>query len=165
MSSTTDATDNLALFRRLIEESFNTGDTAVLDELVSPDLVEHQFERPDRPAPRVGPAGTAAIVRELRRGAADFQLAIEDATVVGDKVWVRMRATGTDTGGMLGHPPSGRRFEITVLDIARFADGVMVEHWGVPDRFGLLEQLGLLRNPPPPEQLRDHRKLEAPSLA
>lgn len=149
MSDTTHATDSLALFRRLIDEAFNTGDTTVLDELVSPDLVEHQFQRPGAPAPRVGPAGIAAIVRELHRGATDFHLAIEDATVVGDTVWVRMRATGTDTGGSLGHAATGRSFEITVIDVARYADGQMVEHWGVPDRFGLLEQLGLLPQPVP----------------
>ncbi len=142
-------TDNLTLFRRLIQEAFNTGDTAVLDELVSPHLVEHQFEAPGRPAPRVGPDGVAGMVRELHRGAEDFHLAIEDATATGDTVWVRMRATGTDTGGTLGHPPTGRGFEITVLDVARYADGLLVEHWGVPDRFGLLEQLGLLPEPAP----------------
>jgi hypothetical protein len=141
--------DPLTLFRRILDESFNTGRTDVLDELISPELVEHQFEAPGRAAPRVGPAGVAGIVRELRRGAGDFHLAVEDATVVGDTVWVRMRATGTDTGGTLGHPPTGRRFEITVIDVARFADDRMVEHWGVPDRFGLLEQLGLLPVPVP----------------
>ena len=53
-----------------------------------------------------------------------------------------MQATGTDTGGMLGHAPTGRRFAITVIDVARYDGDLMVEHWGVPDRFGLLEQLG-----------------------
>jgi predicted ester cyclase len=29
----------------------------------------------------------------------------------------------------------------------RFKDGKLVEHWGVPDRLGLMEQLGM--KPPP----------------
>jgi len=33
--------------------------------------------------------------------------------------------------------------EIDVIDIARFEDGKMVEHRGVPDRLGLLLQFGL----------------------
>ena len=37
-----------------------------------------------------------------------------------------------------------------VMDICRFADGKLVEHWGVPDRFALLHQLGAL--PPPPKR-------------
>jgi hypothetical protein len=35
-----------------------------------------------------------------------------------------------------------------VVDICRFEDGLLIEHWGVPDRFALLHQLGLLPGPP-----------------
>jgi hypothetical protein len=30
------------------------------------------------------------------------------------------------------------------MDVCRYRDGLMVEHWGVPDRFDQMEQLGLL---------------------
>jgi predicted ester cyclase len=133
----------LTQFTRLIDEAFNAGDLTVLDELVSPDFVEHQFETPRHPGRAVGPAGVARVVSELRAGADDFHLAIEDASVTGDTVWARLRGTGTDTGGQLGKPPTGRAFAITVIDVARFREGRMVEHWGVPDRLGLLLQLGL----------------------
>jgi predicted ester cyclase len=41
--------------------------------------------------------------------------------------------------------------EIDVIDIARFENGKIVEHWGVPDQLGILIQLGLLsrREPVP----------------
>ena len=139
--------DPLTLFTRLIDEAFNAGNLAVLEELVAPNFVEHQFESPQRPARAVGPAGVARIVRELRAGADDFHLAIEDSSVTGDTVWVRLRATGTDTRGQLGRPPTGKAFEITVIDIARYTDGQMVQHWGVPDRLALLLQLGLSGDP------------------
>ncbi len=141
--------DPLAQFRRLIDTAFNTGDLSHLDDLLSPAMAEHQFARADGPAPVVGPGGVVAIVSELRRGAPDFHLAVEDCTVAGDTVWVRMRATGTDTGGMLGHAPTQRQFAITVIDVARYDGDLLVEHWGVPDRFGLLEQLGHLPVPQP----------------
>jgi predicted SnoaL-like aldol condensation-catalyzing enzyme len=32
---------------------------------------------------------------------------------------------------------------VAVFDVIRVADGRMVEHWGVPDRLGVLFQLGL----------------------
>jgi|GEM_PF-270931 len=137
--------DPRALFTRLIDEAFNTGNLDVLSELVSPDLVEHQFESPTRPAPVVGPAGVARIITELRRGSHDFHLAVEEASVTGHTVFARLSATGTDSGGQLGNLPTGRTFKITVIDVARYdQDGQMVEHWGVPDRLGLLQQLGLL---------------------
>lgn len=143
MSIVSTTADPLQLFTCIIEEAFNTGDVAILDDLVSPDFVEHQFATLHSPAP-VGPVGVAAIVRELRRGADDFHLAIEDSVVAGDTVWVRLTGTGTDTGGQLGRPPSGRPFTITVIDIARFERGRMVEHWGMPDRLGVLLQTGAL---------------------
>lgn len=135
-------TDPLALFSSIIERGFNEGDLEVLDDLVSPDFVEHQFETSGQPATPGGTHLLGSVVEQLRRGAGDFHLEIEDAVVSGDTVWARLRATGTDTGGQLGHPPTGKPFEITVIDVARFEDGQMVEHWGVPDRLGVLLQTG-----------------------
>ena len=61
----------------------------------------------------------------------------------GDTVWARSKATELD-------PRSGKPVIIDVIDICRFADGKLVEHWGVPDRFALLHQIGAL--PPPPKR-------------
>lgn len=150
-------TTSLTQFTRLIDEAFNGGNLTVLDELVSPDFVEHQFESPQHPARITGPDGVARIITELRRGADDFHLAIEDVSVTDNTVWARLRGTGKDTGGQLGQPPTGRPFQITVIDVARFLDHRMIEHWGVPDRLGLLLQLGLFQRPP-----RDTRRAQAP---
>ena len=38
--------------------------------------------------------------------------------------------------------------EIDVFDLLRVEDGRIVEHWGVPDRFALMHQLGLLPSAP-----------------
>lgn len=42
---------------------------------------------------------------------------------------------------------TGKPIVITVMDVCRFERGKIVEHWGVPDRFALLAQLGLLPQP------------------
>ena len=45
---------------------------------------------------------------------------------------------------------TGKRNKVTPLSraaVAVGADGLMVEHWGVPDRLGALLQLGLLSPP------------------
>jgi predicted ester cyclase len=55
---------------------------------------------------------------------------------------------------MGGRPPTGRSFTITVIDVCRFENGKIVEHWGVPDRFHQMVQLGLL--PQPGEQPAQH---------
>lgn len=64
----------------------------------------------------------------------------------GDTIWVRLRVQGTATGPFFG-PPSGRRIDITLIDIARVVDGRIAEHWGVPDRFAILAQTGVLDHP------------------
>jgi steroid delta-isomerase-like uncharacterized protein len=134
---------NTASVRRLFEEAFNTGDEAVIDELVAPDFVEHQ-----NGAQGHGPDALRRIVRGLRASFPDLQLQIEDTAESGDDVWTRLRGHGTDTGGVAGRPPSGRRIEVDVIDIIRFRDGRMAEHWGVADRLGMLQQVGVI--PPPP---------------
>jgi predicted ester cyclase len=52
-----------------------------------------------------------------------------------------MRGTGSD-------PRSGKSIVIDVIDICRFEDEKLAEHWGVPDRFALMHQAGAL--PPRP---------------
>jgi predicted ester cyclase len=77
----------------------------------------------------------------------DLTIEIQDAIASEDTVWVRARGRGTDTGGVAGRPPSGRRVEVDVIDIARFRDGLMIEHWGVADRLGMLQQVGAVPTP------------------
>jgi steroid delta-isomerase-like uncharacterized protein len=136
------------LFRRLIEEGFNRGDLSVADAVTAPDIAEHQDFGPDH-AP--GAEGVRAVIASLRRAFSDFHLQIEDMVVAGDTAWARMTATGTHDGPFMGHPPTGRRMRIAVFDVIRVEDGRMVEHWGVPDRLGVLRQLGLLAPPPVPQ--------------
>ena len=131
----------LTVMRRIFDEGFATGDPAVVDELCAADLVEHQF----------GLAGVGAeaiqhlkdAIRDVHAATPDISFTIEDSVERGDTIWVRVRARGTATGPFFG-PPSGRPVDITVVDIARVVDGRIVEHWGVPDRFALLAQTGVL---------------------
>lgn len=133
---------NQASFRQIINEAFNKGNYNVLRDHVRPDFIEHQFG--------LHPTleGMQGDIQFLRTAFPDFNLTIEDMAADGDKLWVRMTARGTNRGGFMG-PPNGKSFEVAVFDTCRFSEGKMVEHWGSPDRFALLTQLGLL---PKPEQ-------------
>lgn len=135
------SSDHLQMFRTIIEEAFSKGNLAALDEIVAPDMTEHQYGAPS------GLRGLKALIGGLRSGIPDLQLTIEDVTVDGDKVWGRLRGRGTHDGVFMGMPPTGKRIEIDVIDICRFEGGKMVEHWGIADRFALLAQLGALPRP------------------
>ena len=136
------------VLRRMFEEGFATGNADIVDELCAPDLVEHQFGMAGIGSEAI--AHVKEAIREVHNTTPDMVLTIEDAVESGDTIWVRVQARGTATGPFFG-PPSGRAVQITVIDIARIVDGRIVEHWGVPDRFALLAQTGVLdRLSPPP---------------
>jgi predicted ester cyclase len=133
--------DALAVMRRMFDEGFATGGTAIVDELCAADLVEHQFGMDGVGADAIQHVKDA--IRDVHAATPDMSFTIEDSVEHGDTIWVRARARGTATGPFFG-PPSGRPVDITVVDIARIVDGRIVEHWGVPDRFALLAQTGIL---------------------
>jgi predicted ester cyclase len=149
MNQTQELETNRSLFLRLMEEGFNKGNLAVVEELVSPDLREHQRGN------RGGIEGVKEVIRTLRRWFPDFHMEMEDVAAVGDEVWMRFKATGTNLGSVMGHPPTGKKVSVDVIDIGKFKDGKLVEHWGVPDQLGMMLQLGLIgggRDSRPPEK-------------
>lgn len=129
------------VLKRIFDEGFATGNDAIVDELCSPGLVEHQFGTAGRGADAI--AHLKAAIRDVHRAVPDISFTIEDAVESGDIIWVRVRGQGTATGPFFG-PPSGRPVDFTVIDVARVADGRITEHWGVPDRFAMLAQTGVL---------------------
>lgn len=129
------------VLKRIFDEGFATGNDAIVDELCSPGLVEHQFGTAGRGADAI--AHVKAAIRDVHRAVPDISFTIEDAVESGDIIWVRVRGQGTATGPFFG-PPSGRPVDFTVIDVARVADGRITEHWGVPDRFAMLAQTGVL---------------------
>lgn len=124
--------------RRIIEVGIGQGDLSVLDELVAENVVEHQ--RGNNP----GRDGAKEVTRTLHRWMSEFSLTVEDIAVAGDVVWTRNRARGINSGSVMGNPPTGQAIETDVFDILRFEDGILVEHWGVADQVGLMQQIGAL---------------------
>ena len=131
---------NLERFKAIVERGFSQGDLTVADEVCDEKLIEHQYlARLGIPGPQI----LKAQIEDARYSIRELKLTIEDIVETDDAVWARCKATGVD-------PRSGKPVTIDVMDICRFVDGKLVEHWGVPDRFALLHQLGGL--PPPPKR-------------
>jgi predicted ester cyclase len=138
--------DHQTQARQIIEDAFGGNRPDVIDDIVAVDCIENQ--RGLRP----GRGGVKDTIATLHRWFSDFSLTVEAMAIDGDTVWCRNRARGVNTGSVMGFPPTGRPFETDVLDIMRFEDGLMVEHWGVADQLGLLIQLGLLERPARPAE-------------
>ncbi|MFZ0280630.1 MAG: ester cyclase [Bacteroidales bacterium] len=133
---------NEQLFRILIEDGFSKGDVSVFDIHVSKDFTERQYG--------INPPnaeGVKKAIQSLHNAFPDFSMVIEDLISGNDIVWGRMTARGTQQGQFGPLPPTGKKMEITVIDIMRFKDSKLIEHWGVPDRLSAMEQLGM--KPPP----------------
>ena len=141
--STTSETRSTAyrVLQRLFDEGFAAGDGSVADELCSPDLIDHQFGTAGRGAEAI--ANVRAAMQDVHGALPDVKFTIEDAVESGDTIWVRVHGQATATGPYFG-PPSGRPVDFTVIDVCRVVDGRIVEHWGVPDRFAVLAQTGVL---------------------
>jgi hypothetical protein len=66
-----------------------------------------------------------------------------------DLVAQRVHFAGTHTGEFQGLPPTGRKVSFSGLELNRFVDGRVEEHWFQLDALSLLQQLGLVLVPGP----------------
>ena len=105
----------------------------------------------------VGPSGATKAAAHRLAGLLALELAEHDIQVKvrkarkfledGDKVIARARFSGTHQGEFMGIPATGKRVSFGVIDIVRYADGKVVEHWGQMDNLGLMQQLGVVPAP------------------
>ena len=138
--------ENKAIVRRYTE-ACNKKDLALLDELVAPDYFHSAFQLRGREEYK-------QFETMLWTAFPDWHETIEDITAEGDKVWYRMKITGTHTGEYRGLAPwtgekitlapTGKKFTMTGVSIKRIVDGKIVESWGVYDMLDLLKQLGVI---------------------
>jgi steroid delta-isomerase-like uncharacterized protein len=124
---------------RSLTEFFSTGNEALADEVLSPDVVFH------------GTAGDGelrgidelkAFVARYREAFPDARSTVEDQVAEDDKVVTRWRARGTHRGQLGPIAATGRQFEMDGVTIERIAAGKIAEVWVARDELGLLSQLG-----------------------
>lgn len=132
--------DNKAIVRHFDEEVYTKRNLEAVDELIAPTHVDHTLP----PGLPEGREGTKRAIGMYLAAFPDLQLTVEDQIAEGDKVVTRMTTSGTQRGAFGPIPPTGRRVSVETVDIARIADGKIVESWGLDDRLGLLQQLGIV---------------------
>jgi steroid delta-isomerase-like uncharacterized protein len=134
---------NKATFKRF-HEAANTGDSEFLfhtiDELVAPDAVI----RTPLPIEATGPDALKQVWAMLLRTYPDIRLRVEDLIAEGDKVVGRTTVTGTHQGEFMGVAPTGKSVTYNEIFIFRFADGRVVETWGVVDVYAQMKQIGVI---------------------
>jgi steroid delta-isomerase-like uncharacterized protein len=141
MSEQNKQEQNKQIVRRFIH-AFMTGNTAVLEEVVAEDLIDHNLLGDLKP----GRQGLLDIVAMYRTGFPDIEIAIEREVAEGDFVVQYGRISGTNKGEMMGQPATHRRATFAWMDMHRIVNGQIVESWHVEDIAGMLRQLGLMPN-------------------
>lgn len=125
--------------------AWNTGE--VREDLLSSDAIDHSFVG-GKAKSEPGSEGFKQIVGMFRHAMPDIKLTLLDEIFANDKVVHRWSLTGTDTGGVMGMPPSGKTLTFTGTTVVRMSFGKISERWANVDELGLLQQLGVV--PPPP---------------
>jgi steroid delta-isomerase-like uncharacterized protein len=136
MGETVGNQDNRAIVRQVLSV-FNSGDFAILDELIAADYTNHNAP----PGATQGVEGRKQAVAMFRRAFPDLLSTVEDLIAEGDRVVARVNMRGTNTGEFMGRPPTGRPVNATGIDIFRIVDGRVTERWGVLDMMAINQQL------------------------
>lgn len=131
--------ENLRAARRLYGEAWGDANVGVIRTLAAPGLVDHHHGQR-------GPESFERSAGALRRSFPDLLFVLEDQRAEGETVTTRWTASGTDRGGVLWYPPTGKHATFSGVYTDRFSEGKLMEHWGESDTAGLLEQLGLPSN-------------------
>ena len=135
--------ENEAVVRRFVEDCLNGRNPDLVDELFSPDYVN--YAAPAGVSPDL--EGYKERVASVLRGFPDLQVTIEDLFSDGDRVAIRLSASGTHKGDSLGLSATGRFASWTATAIYQVVDGEIVQRWENRDDLGLMQQLGAVSQP------------------
>jgi steroid delta-isomerase-like uncharacterized protein len=123
---------------RHIIDALSRGDADGLDELIAPDVVDHN------PIPDQVPGrdGFKQWMAAARTAFPDMHGTVEDVIAEGDRVAARVTWHGTHRGEFAGVGPTGKRVSFSAFHLVRFSQDCAVEWWGTADLLGALRQLG-----------------------
>jgi len=137
--------ENKAVVRRFVDEIFDQGNVAAVDELVADSFVPHTW-------PSVtGKEDFKQTVVRMAKAVKDPHHTIDDMVAEGDKVSVRLTSHAVQTGDVMGVKAAGKEYTIAEQHIFRVVDGKVVEHWHVADMLGMMQQIGAFPERPEPK--------------
>ena len=138
--------DHSATYRAIIA-AVSEDDLQILDQFLSPDLVDHNASSREA----AGIDGFKSWARSARGAFPDLSGSVEDLVTDGDRVAGRVTWRGRHLGDLVGLPATGKTVEFPAFHIVRFSKGKAVEWWGTADLLGVLIELGGQVRPAPCE--------------
>jgi steroid delta-isomerase-like uncharacterized protein len=132
---------NKAIVGRWLDEFWNKGNVAIVDELSAPTvLLYYPLTGELR-----GRDSLKQMIRQLHRAFPDISFSLEgDFIAEGDKVVARWKGVATQEGAFGSIPATGKSATWTGISIFRIADGRVAEEIGEEDALSVFQQLGLV---------------------
>jgi predicted ester cyclase len=84
-----------------------------------------------------------AFLRQIRTAFPDIRITVEETIENGDRVAVRCRVAGTNTGPGLAPTPTGKRIDIGGMCSVHIRGGQIVQGWNNFDFLAMYQQLGV----------------------
>ncbi len=131
---------------RRMYDMFNTGNLDSLANYMGDDVVDHQVMDPTMSTNKGLPYVRDMIAR-MHIAMPDFHQEILGISTNGDRTYLHLRLTGTNSGPMNGQPATRKGIDVQGVDILRFENGKAVEHWGYMEEMKMMQQLGLMPAP------------------
>ena len=133
--------NNKLLIREYIEKVVNTGNVNDIEKYISPDYYEGN--KPNGQI--VGIKGAKQHILGVRQTYPDLHLTIEQQIAEGDWVVTRIKARGTHQGTWMGIKPTGKKVEITGVNIEKVINGRIVAHGGAANMLEPLLEIGAIK--------------------
>ncbi|MEO3973651.1 ester cyclase [Streptomyces sp. CAU 1734] len=124
----------------LMERGWRLKDTTVLDEMAAPECTYHLAGHPP-----MGSAEFMELMGQIWRAKPDLRVETFEIIEDGDWVATRLRFSGTQSGELLGIPPTGRYVSIDEMVLERWDEhGKLLELHQEADFLGMLGSLGVV---------------------
>lgn len=136
---------NKAIVRGWVNDVLNGHDLSAIAKYYTPDCVYHDVKMGDRHGIEAEKQLTIMFLTAFP----DLHFTIQRVLAEGGLVAGQATCTGTNTGELMGQPPTGKRFESSFMLIFHVVDGQIVEHWSNSDTMSQLHRLGILQAPAP----------------
>jgi steroid delta-isomerase-like uncharacterized protein len=125
-----------------VSDMWLSGSTDGIEAFVSADFMTHN------PIPGIEGKGIEDLKKMIdlaKNTFTDNKMDLISLTAEGDRATMHYRWRAVNTGSMGEEmPATGKAIDANAIDVYRFQDGKIVEHWGYMEEMKMMEQLGMM---------------------
>jgi steroid delta-isomerase-like uncharacterized protein len=134
---------NKQAMQRFYDEVINKHDLSKIDSFVAPTAIEHQTMSGKEET--ITPDSVKKGMQDWFTMYPDVHLTVNFMLADSNTVMAEWTQTGTNTGPMMGMPPTNKPVTVHGVDIVKLdKQGRATEHWGYYEERSEMKQLGMM---------------------